>query len=296
MCITRSLDLNHLSSLQYPKKGAGRGLTDGPVMLRLYTKFAYNYEMSPASIPEILRINLGVTALTLKAMGIGDLFAPQALISAMQQLYSLGALDEEALFIEKKSKIFQPEGDQLILLTVYKAWKDNNFYVQWCYENFVQVRSLKRSRCPKVTFIFNGQVQTRRGECWKELYKDKEGDNCWLLDPQEGYRTIVDNQPVYMHPASALFQRRQPDWVIYHELVMTTKEYIGKVTVIDPKWLVELAPTFFKLYQTQPTKRSKSCNFTNSTYLSSSHPYHPFQTNINRLPSITSCQLRPTHS
>ena len=63
-------------------------------------------------------------------------------------------------------------------------------------------------------------------------------------DPQGGYRTIVDNQPVYMHPASALFQR-QPDWVIYHELVMTTKEYIREVTVIDPKWLVELSPRFF---------------------------------------------------
>lgn len=73
-------------------------------------------------------------------------------------------------------------------------------------------------------------------------------------DRQGGYRTIVDNQPVYMHPASALFQR-QPDWVIYHELVMTTKEYIREVTVIDPKWLVELAPRFFKL--SDPTKLSK---------------------------------------
>jgi len=46
-------------------------------------------------------------------------------------------------------------------------------------------------------------------------------------DPQEGYRTLVENQPVYIHPSSALFQR-QPDWVIYHELVMTTKEYMRR--------------------------------------------------------------------
>ncbi|XP_024164001.1 probable pre-mRNA-splicing factor ATP-dependent RNA helicase DEAH5 [Rosa chinensis] len=62
-------------------------------------------------------------------------------------------------------------------------------------------------------------------------------------DPQEGYRTLVENQPVYIHPSSALFQR-QPDWIIYHELVMTTKEYMREVTVIDPKWLVELAPRY----------------------------------------------------
>ena len=43
-------------------------------------------------------------------------------------------------------------------------------------------------------------------------------------DAQEGYRTLVENQPVYIHPSSALFPR-QPDWVIYHELVMTTKDH-----------------------------------------------------------------------
>ena len=30
-------------------------------------------------------------------------------------------------------------------------------------------------------------------------------------DPQEGYKTITDNQTVYIHPSSALFNR-QPDW------------------------------------------------------------------------------------
>ena len=73
-------------------------------------------------------------------------------------------------------------------------------------------------------------------------------------DPQEGYRTVVENQPVYIHPSSALFQR-QPDWLIYHELVMTTKEYMRECTLIDPKWLIELAPRFFR--SSDPTKLSK---------------------------------------
>ena len=44
-------------------------------------------------------------------------------------------------------------------------------------------------------------------------------------DPQEGYKTLVEGQPVYIHPSSALFNR-QPDWVVYHSLVMTSKEYV----------------------------------------------------------------------
>ena len=49
-----------------------------------------------------------------------------------------------------------------------------------------------------------------------------------LLQPQEGYKTVADQTPVFIHPSSALFQR-QPDWVVYHELVLTSKEYMREV-------------------------------------------------------------------
>ena len=64
----------------------------------------------------------------------------------------------------------------------------------------------------------------------------------------------MENTPTYIHPASALFQR-QPDWVIYHELVLTSKEYMRECTTIEPKWLAELAPRFFKVGD--PTKMTK---------------------------------------
>ena len=45
---------------------------------------------------------------------------------------------------------------------------------------------------------------------------------------QEGYKTVADQTPVFIHPSSALFQR-QPDWVVYFELVLTSKEYMREV-------------------------------------------------------------------
>jgi hypothetical protein len=39
---------------------------------------------------------------------------------------------------------------------------------------------------------------------------------------------------------------KNPEWVIYHELVMTSKEYMREVLSIDPKWLLEAAPKYFK--------------------------------------------------
>lgn len=65
-------------------------------------------------------------------------------------------------------------------------------------------------------------------------------------DAQEGYKSVVENQPVFIHPSSALFNK-SPEWVIYHELVLTTKEYMREVTAIEPRWLAEVAPTFFQV-------------------------------------------------
>ena len=50
---------------------------------------------------------------------------------------------------------------------------------------------------------------------------------------------------VYIHPSSALFNKN-PEWLIYHELVLTSKEYMRQVMAVEPKWLVELAPRFYR--------------------------------------------------
>lgn len=38
--------------------------------------------------------------------------------------------------------------------------------------------------------------------------------------------------------------------MVYHELVLTTKEYMREVCVIDPRWVVEVAPMFFRFADT----------------------------------------------
>ncbi|XP_012269428.2 ATP-dependent RNA helicase DHX8 [Athalia rosae] len=169
--------------------------------------------------------------------------------------------DKQALADQKKAKFNQAEGDHLTLLAVYNSWRNNKFSNAWCYENFVQIRTLKRAQDVRkqllgimdrhkldVVSAAKNTVRVQKTVC-SGFFR-----NAAKKDPQEGYRTLVDSQVVYIHPSSALFNR-QPEWVIYHELVQTTKEYMREVTTIDPKWLVEFAPAFFKF--SDPTKLSK---------------------------------------
>ena len=47
---------------------------------------------------------------------------------------------------QKRSKFFQPEGDHLTNLAVYQAWAATKFSNPWCFENFIQARTMRRSQ------------------------------------------------------------------------------------------------------------------------------------------------------
>ncbi|KAL8429458.1 hypothetical protein ACSSS7_006589 [Eimeria intestinalis] len=52
----------------------------------------------------------------------------------------------------------------------------------------------------------------------------------------------------HVHPTSALYSAGYtPDYVVYHELLLTTKEYMRNVTAVDARWLADLGPMFFSL-------------------------------------------------
>ena len=52
------------------------------------------------------------------------------------------------------------------------------------------------------------------------------------------YLTVKDNQVVQLHPSTTLDHK--PEWVVYNEFVLTTKNYIRTCTDVKPEWYVEL--------------------------------------------------------
>jgi pre-mRNA-splicing factor ATP-dependent RNA helicase DHX38/PRP16 len=80
--------------------------------------------------------------------------------------------------------------------------------------------------------------------------------------------------PCRLHPSSSRFTLGYaPDYLVYHELVMTTKEYMQCVTAVDPYWLAEMGPMFFSVKENfgmsrqekrDMEKNSKVIQFTHS--------------------------------
>ena len=45
-----------------------------------------------------------------------------------------------------RKNFFAPGGDHITLLNVYNQWAETDYSSQWCYENYIQHRSMKRAR------------------------------------------------------------------------------------------------------------------------------------------------------
>merc|ERR1719453_196710 len=54
--------------------------------------------------------------------------------------------EKQAQADSKRSKFFQAEGEHLTMLAVYQAWANTKFSNPWCYENFIQSRTMRRAQ------------------------------------------------------------------------------------------------------------------------------------------------------
>ncbi|XP_067055745.1 pre-mRNA-splicing factor ATP-dependent RNA helicase DHX16-like isoform X2 [Acropora muricata] len=178
-----------------------------------------------------------------------------------------------AIFYRPKDKVvhadnarvnfFRAGGDHLTLLNVYDQWAETGYSTQWCYENFIQHRSMKRARDVReqieglmerveieITSNPHDSVPIRKAITAGFFYHTAR------LGKSGQYRTVKHQQTVMIHPNSSLFQE-QPRWVIYHELVFTTKEFMRQIIEIENKWLLEVAPHYYKAKEIEDSSSKK---------------------------------------
>lgn len=146
---------------------------------------------------------------------------------------------------EAKAKFSHIDGDHLTLLNVYHAFKQNGENASWCYENFVNHRALKsadnirvqlarimkRFDLPLVSTEFSSSdyyINIRKalvtGYFMQVAHLERSGH----------YLTVKDNQVVALHPSCCL--DHQPEWCLYNEFVLTSKNYIRTVTDVHGEW------------------------------------------------------------
>ncbi|CAG7818252.1 unnamed protein product [Allacma fusca] len=161
-----------------------------------------------------------------------------------------------------RKNFFVPGGDHLTLLNIYKQWTQSGYSDQWCYENFIQKRSMKRARDVReqieglmqrveIDIVSNDDTaQIRKAITAGYFYHTAK------LSENGQYKTVKHHQQVMIHPNSSLFEDLCR-WLIYHELVFTTKEYMRQTIEIESSWLLEVAPHYYKAKDLEDAKSKK---------------------------------------
>eukprot|EP01022_Parablepharisma_sp_SALTPOND_P004213 TRINITY_DN118_c2_g1_i1.p1 TRINITY_DN118_c2_g1~~TRINITY_DN118_c2_g1_i1.p1 ORF type:complete len:1150 (+),score=143.13 TRINITY_DN118_c2_g1_i1:142-3450(+) len=317
-----SLIVTPISKASANQRAGRAGRTSPGKCFRLYTAWSYQHELDDTTVPEVQRTNLGSIVLMLKSLGINDLIhfdfmdppPPETLIRALEQLYALGALNDEGdltkagrrmaefpldpmlskmilaaekyhcvdqiltisamlsvgntIFFRPKEKaihadaarvnFFRPGGDHITLLHVYNEWKEVGYSSQWCYENYIQARAMKKARdvkeqliemCKRVEIDYSDEsLSVVEDDKYTNIRKAVTAGcfyNTAKLQKNGTYRTLKNPHTVHIHPSSSVFEVN-PKWVVYHELVFTSQEFMREVMETDGMWLLEIAPHYYK--------------------------------------------------
>ncbi|XGW13565.1 hypothetical protein V3C99_000129 [Haemonchus contortus] len=165
----------------------------------------------------------------------------------------------------KKEKFQVPESDHLTFLNVYLQWRQHKYSAKWCADNYIHAKAIKKVREVRAQLKEIMQEQKIKivstGSDWDVIRKcicSAYFHNAGRLKGIGEYVNVRTGIPCFLHPTSALFGMGfMPDYVVYHELVMTAKEYMQCVTAVDAVWLAELGPMFYSVKESRTSRSEK---------------------------------------
>ncbi|CAD6197393.1 unnamed protein product [Caenorhabditis auriculariae] len=183
-----------------------------------------------------------------------EILSITAMLSVPQCFVRPNEMKKEA--DESKARFGHVDGDHLTLLNVYHAFKQNHEDPNWCYQNFINYRTMKtadtvRTQLARIMDKMNlRRVSTdfKSRDYYINIRKALVAGyfmHVAHLERSGHYVTVKDNQLVNLHPSTVLDHK--PEWALYNEFVLTTKNFIRTVTDVRPEWLLTIAPQYYDL-------------------------------------------------
>ncbi|KAM8899844.1 ATP-dependent RNA helicase DHX33 isoform 1-T1 [Spinachia spinachia] len=172
-----------------------------------------------------------------------------SLLSVDTVLFNPPARREEVLAARKKFS--SSEGDHVTLLNIYRAFKKVSGNKEWCRENFVNSRNMGlvkevQAQLKDICLKLNVKLESCGADTGSLRRCLAHGMfvNAAELQPDGSYLALDTRQPVAIHPSSVLFQAK-PAYVVFNELLHTSRCYMRDLCLVDPDWLLDAAPEYF---------------------------------------------------
>lgn len=139
------------------------------------------------------------------------------------------------------------------MLNVYQAFTANGCTKEFCGQHHIMYRNLKRvvEIRNQLASLMTHQFKLKLTSCGTDTVEIRRAITSGLfpfaayLHHSGSYRMVRGDAEVSLHPMSCLFTEKQPTWIVVGEVLHTTKLFVKDVTVIDSRWLLELAPHYY---------------------------------------------------
>lgn len=155
-----------------------------------------------------------------------------------------------------REKFFIPESDHLTLLHTYQRWMANGCRADWSAKHFINNKGMRKAREVReqlIDILKSGAVRVTSSDDWDVTRRAVVDAYYYQAARRKGmsdYINIRSGVVCGLHPTSAIFGTGlTPDYVVYHELIYTKKEYMSCVTAAEPQWLANAhrGPLLYKV-------------------------------------------------
>ncbi|CAA7043469.1 unnamed protein product [Microthlaspi erraticum] len=160
-------------------------------------------------------------------------------------------------------------GDHIQLLQIFECWDRNNYDTQWCKENDLQVRGMvfvrdvRKQLCQIMQKLSRDRLEVgargRKGsgrdgdyrKLRKALCVGNANQIAERMLRHNGYRTLTFKPHLMeVHPSSVLSTDNEgmmPNYVVFHELISTTRPFMRNVCAIEMSWVAPIKKKIEKL-------------------------------------------------
>ena len=125
----------------------------------------------------------------------------------------------------------------------------------WCQKNFLHPKAMRRAREIRQQIMdimkFKQMKYISCGTDWDIIRRcicSGYFHQAARVRTIGEYANVRTGLPCHLHPTSSLYGLGfLPDYVVYNELIVTSKEFMSTVTAVDPHWLAESGGVFYSI-------------------------------------------------
>eukprot|EP01018_Ginkgo_biloba_P028693 Gb_34264 [translate_table: standard] len=162
-----------------------------------------------------------------------------------------------------KVRFCHPDGDLFTLLSVYKEWEQETkgSKNKWCWENSINAKSMGRCRdaITEMELCLKHELNTIVPSYWswspfvcnkysvalRRIILSSMAENLAMFSGYDrlGYDVAATGQQAHLHPScSLLVYGHKPKWVVFGELLCSTRQYLVCVTAVEQDWVSAIRP------------------------------------------------------